>query len=202
MKKLVVIVLVAGFANTLFAAWGFWDATRSYVQFHEKKSGTVQTNTYSLWDSGTGTYNGHDFGIFNIPGGDELVMLLYDTKTWKSDGGNVTGCEYFYTRYTNNLRPASPTFTSLGGGWLQDLGSGNQLWGNHSLTVNILETLNNSKTNVLEIYGQITGTTPSGTAYDNNNGDSDNYSATFVAMPEPASIILLLFGLGFMAFRK
>jgi len=201
MKKLIVLTLILGFANTLFAAWGFHDDFRSYVQFHEKKGATVETNTYSLWNAAAGTFENHDFGIFNPGNGDEFVMLLYDTKTFKNDGSDVNGCEYFYTRYEKGNRPGSVSFTSLGGGWLEDLGSDNQKWGVASMTVNMLSGLS-IITNTLEIYGQVTGTNPDETQYDNNNSAPANYSSTFLIIPEPTSIFLIFLGLGFLRFRK
>lgn len=200
MKKYLVIALCVS-SVTLLADWGFWDATRSYVQFHEKQSGVTVTNTYSLWDSGTGTFDGHDFGTFNPVTGDELVMLLYDTKTWKNSGGDVTGCTYFVTTYEKDNRGA-PTWTNLGGGWLEDIdASGNQKWGVASMEVDIL-ALASDITNKVEIYGQVGGTTPDTVIYDNNNSDIDNYSADFMIIPEPTGIIAGVFALGIMLRKR
>ena len=117
----------------------------------------------------------------------------------------MTGTEYFYTIYTGT-RPVSPTFTSLGGGWLSDLGGGNQTWGATGLTVDLLAGLSAGTSYTLEIYGLITGTDPVDTLYDNNNAAAANYTATFdtapAAIPEPTTMSLLGLGALAMVLRR
>jgi len=171
MKKLLLFFVVALLSFQVNAQnWGFWDATRSTV--------TVNGISYSLWNSGAGSFQGANLGTYNV--GSTLPLTAYSVNTWKSYGGDVTGSTYYYLIYATGNRPASPVFTSMGGGWMANIGSnGDQTWGASSLSVNILSGLL-AGNYTLEIYGQIDGTgTPSGTQYDNNNSNATNYTATF-----------------------
>ncbi|HPA77229.1 MAG TPA: PEP-CTERM sorting domain-containing protein [Kiritimatiellia bacterium] len=199
MRKLIVFALVAMMAGSTFAAWGFWDADRSWVII-DSGSGDVG---YSLWDSAAGTFQNNDFGSFDVDT-DTFVLSGYDTKVWKDGGSDVNGVEYFYTIYSGS-RPETPTFSSLGGGWMSDTPF--QVWGNAAADVNLLSGLSAGQTYTLEIYGQITGTDDGNPAnnynlYDNNGGAPANYTATFATIPEPATFGLLAIGAGLMYLRK
>jgi hypothetical protein len=67
----------------------------------------------------------------------------------------------------------------MGGGYLSELGGDNQKWGATGLSIDLLSGVNSAGTWVIEVYGQVTGTTPSTTLYDNNGGI--NFTATFSA---------------------
>ena len=200
MKKLLAFALVAMMAGVSFGAWGFYDADRSWVVLDDG-SGPAG---YSLWDSGAGTFQGADLGTFDLTM-NSFTLTEFNTKTYKNGSSDVTGTEYFYTIYTGT-RPVSPTFTSLGGGWLSDLGGGNQTWGATGLTVDLLAGLSAGTSYTLEIYGLITGTDPVDTLYDNNNAAAANYTATFdtapAAIPEPATMSLLGLGALAMVLRR
>ena len=173
MKKILTIFTLVLLTNSIFADWGLWDSDRSYVVLNIKGSST----TYSLWNGGTGTFQGTNLGTFT--NGDVLEINSVDVKTWKDGSSDVTGCEYFYVIYETGARPSSPTFISLGGGFLQDLGSGNQKWGSSGLTVDLLDGLEANKNYTLEIYGRVDGTAPDKQEYDNNGNSTTNYTATF-----------------------
>jgi hypothetical protein len=205
MKKLLAFALVAMMAGVSFGAWGFYDADRSWVVLDDG-SGPAG---YSLWNSGAGTFQGADLGMFDLTV-DSFTLTGIDTKTFKNGSSDVTGTEYFYTIYTGT-RPKSPTFTSLGGGFLQDYGSGNQQWGATGLTVDLLAGLSAGTSYTLEIYGMITGNDDGNplnnyNQYDNNNNAPANYTATFdtapAAIPEPATMSLLGLGALAMVLRR
>jgi hypothetical protein len=205
MKKLLVFAcacLTFTLSVARAANWGFYDSDRSWIGIHFKTNNVVNTNWYSVWDGGAGTFQNANFGIFNTSLGDEIRVVGYDTKTWKSAGGDVTGCEYFYTRYQEGNR-GTPSFTSMGGGWMENLGGGNQKWGNANVASANIASGISTLTNRMEIYGRIDGTgDPSGSQYDNNNGASDNYNARFLIIPEGGMIGVLAAGLGWLAWRK
>ncbi len=178
MKKSVALFIISfGLPYLLLSqTWGFWDIDRSWIWFQEN----ANVNTYSIWNGAPGTLHNHNFGTFSY--GDVLTINGYDTKTWKNEGagGDVTACEYFYTIYPTGNRPPSPVFISMGGGWIADLGNGDQKWGNWNVNANILAGLPTGNY-TLEIYGKITGKDCSSCApydqYDSNGGN--NYLAYF-----------------------
>ena len=182
---LLAIGMATLFSASAFADWGFWDASRSWIGLIvSNNTQQYDTNWYSLWDSGPGTFVGKNFGPFNLNRGHQLIIQAYDTKTWQAGGSQVWSSEYFYTVYSG-ARPASPTFTSMGGGWMADLGGGDKKWGNAAVNMDVLtNTGNNSYT--LEIYGRIYGVEPIGEyKYDNNAGNTSNFYAFFQVVPEP-----------------
>jgi len=216
MKHLFAIALclaLLGAAVARAANWGFWDDQRSFVGLEIKTNAVVLTNWYSLWSGAVllnPPFTNKVIGVagplatFNPGAGDSLRILAYDTKTWKTTGGDVSACEYFYARYADGNR-GTPTFTSIGGGWLEDLGSGNQKWGNGNVwSANIASGLS-TVTNRLEIVGSITGATdPVVKQWDNNGGymTLSGYSAQFLVIPEGGLIGLLTAGLGWLFWRK
>jgi len=185
MKRIILVSALVCVALTAFADWGLYDSDRSWLAIDDGSE-----TWYSLWNEGTGTFNGQDLGDFETT--DTLDITAFDVKTWKNGDSNVTGIEYFYTVYTGTRD--NPSFTSMGGGWLEDLGGGNQKWGASSLSFDLLDGTSAGNTYTVEVYGHITGTPGSGTGgtdqYDNNDGDIDNYSATFDVIPEPSTMLM------------
>ncbi|MEA3286787.1 MAG: T9SS type A sorting domain-containing protein [Candidatus Marinimicrobia bacterium] len=175
MKKTIVLLVLTSVLIPVisYANWGMFDADRSWITINE--NGT--SNSYTLWNSATGTFDSHGFGTYSS--GNTFQITAFDVKTYKNSGSNVTGCEYFYRVYKQGS--TAPNFTSLGGGWLEDISGGDQKWGAEDLTVDLLSSVNSSGTWVIEIYGQVTGTSPDETQYDNNGVSEGKYSATFNA---------------------
>jgi len=167
MKYALLLLLLPLFS---FADWGMFTDDRSWITFNENGS----SNSYSLYDNGVGTFQSTDFGTYSSS--NTFQITAFDVKTWKS-GGDVTGCEYFYRVYKQGS--TAPSFTSMGGGYLSELGGDNQKWGATGLSIDLLSGVNSAGTWVIEVYGQVTGTTPSTTLYDNNGGI--NFTATFSA---------------------
>ena len=156
-------------------AWGLWNDQRSYAGFNVDGTSTPLT----VWDNGAGNYQDYDFGTFT--GSDVFELSSYDIKSWKSSGGDVTGGNLFYTIYPKGNRPDSPVFTSEVISLMEDIGgtqTGNQKWGFLGKTINLLEGLSAGEY-TLEIYTKVDGTDPNKSEYDNNNGNTSNYTAHF-----------------------
>lgn len=203
MKKLFALAVVCALCTApALADWGFWNFDRSWIGIRIKIGTSDTTNWYTLWNGAAGTFHNANLGTLNPNVGDVLQIIAYDTKTWKSGGSDVQQCQYFYTVYEEGNRPGSPTFTSLGGGWLQDLGGGNQKWGNANCNTTNIAALISTVTNRLEVYGQVYGTLPTEWKYDNNNNAPANYNARFVVIPEGGMIGLLASAFGLAVLRK
>lgn len=154
-------------------AWGLWSAERSFAGFTVK--GTPVSR--SFWNSGTGNIQNYDFGTFT--GSDQLTLNSYDIKTWKQSDGNVTGGNLFYAIYPKGQRPQSPTFTNVALSWMENLTNpGDQKWGFQGANFNLLAGLSSGEYTI-EFYSQVNGTYPNKSEYDNNGGNSTNYTAHF-----------------------
>lgn len=183
MRTVILLSILLCVAATASADWGLYGADRSWLSIDDGSE-----TWYSLWDEGTGTFDGQDLGDFET--GDTLDITAFDVKTWKNGDSDVSGAEYFYTVYTGARD--NPSFTSMGGGFLEDLGGGNQKWGATDTSFDLLDSTSAGNTYTVEVYGHITGSGTGGTdQYDNNAGDIDNYSATFDVIPEPNSMLLV-----------
>ncbi|MCF8268121.1 MAG: T9SS type A sorting domain-containing protein [Ignavibacteriales bacterium] len=172
MKKYLLVNLLV-FSN-LFAGWGLFDAGRSDLTINFNGTGT----NYTIWNSGVGTFNTANLGEFTL-NTQTLAISDWAVYTWKNGAGDVTNADLYYTIYENGNRPGTPVFTMIDGGWLADLGGGDQRWGKSSSTSIDITGLTNGKTYKLEIYIKVDGTesaVPS-SIYDNNSGS--NYIATF-----------------------
>jgi hypothetical protein len=181
MKKFTLFLFLLSSIN-LYAAWGLYDADRSYIVLNVTGVSTTKT-VWSSGAAGTGFFNGADFGTFSI--GQTFELNAYDIKIWKNNGGNVTGGKFYYIIYPSGNRPISPIFTSINLGFMSDLGSGNQKWGVSGLTTNLLNGLLPGAYS-LEIYAEMYGDNPTKTEYDGNNGN--NYIATFKIAPSAFNV--------------
>ncbi|MCX7848028.1 MAG: hypothetical protein N2595_08380 [bacterium] len=203
MKKLIALSLAAALTASWAAAdWGFWSADRTWIGIVTVIGGVTNETWYNLWSNGQKDWTNAFLGTFNPAAGDVLRIKAYDVKTWKTGGSDVQQCQYFYTVYQEGNRPGSPTWTSLGGGWLQDLGGGNQKWGNANCNTTNIAALISTLTNRLEVYGQVYGTNPNEWKYDNGGDPNGNYNARFVVIPEASILGLLTLAAMFVIHRR
>ena len=192
-------------ASQSFAAWGLFDANRSYTGI---KVGAATTNNYTVWNAGTGNFNGSVLNATAYTSAAQTLQInYYDVKTFKNGGDDVTGGTYFWTVYETGNR-GTPTFSSINLAWQSDLGGGDQQWGFSGNTTSILAApavsfTSGLKNYTFEFYVQVNGT--GGSVYDNNGGAASNYTATFSTIPEPSTYALLALsamGMGGYVIRR
>jgi len=138
----------------------------------------INSNGSSWYDLSANTSNQdfHDTNLGDfIVGSNSLVLKGAQIKTYKCNGGNVTGGNLFYRVYKTNV--SAPSFNGISFSWASDDGgncNGNQTWQSITNSIDILSGLS-AGTYYLEFYADALGS-PS-TAYANNGGS--NYKATF-----------------------
>jgi len=197
-----IVAVLALWALPLWAAPEFVLTNRSRVAFISSKA-TKETNWYTLWNDTWGTYVGTNLGTYAPASGEALILHAFDTKTYGTPF--FTTCVYFYAVYPTNQRPANPTFTSMDGSLIADLGGDTQQWGrstNDPVNENITATpgLSNGVVYTLEILGYCSNGTD-GAQYEGIGGEGERYTAQFtVAIPEPVVAVAIV-GL-LLAFRR
>ena len=196
MKKAFSLFLsVAAFAlpSSSMAAWGLFNADRSYIGINV--GGTV--NTYSVWNSGVGTFSGSVLsGTPFTSSGQVFQINAYDMKTFKNNDSDVTGGTFYWTVYETGNR-GTPSYSTINVPFSSDLGGGDQKWGFTGNTTSILASPNVSfntglRNYTIEVLADQNGLNPNTTLYDNNDGN--NYTATFQTIPEPSTYALLALG--------
>ncbi|MBQ7252414.1 MAG: hypothetical protein IJS32_07425, partial [Kiritimatiellae bacterium] len=181
---LATVLLFSLCAGTALAAnWGLFGADQSYVTI--EVGGT--TTSYSLYDNGVGTFDGADLGT--IAEGETLVIAGYDVKTWKDpgNGGDVTGCEYFYV-----VDDGTPV--SMGGDFISPLNGNDQKWGNGAVNAEVASTLA-AGTHTLSIYGSVSGGTDPADPIDDGTATAP-YTATFTVTAPSAPAVAEIVGGG------
>lgn len=166
MKKIYSLLLTVLFTSLVYSqSTGIYDA---YVILNINGGGLNYKQPST-------NFNGTNLGTFSNT--QSLIFAGGQNKTYKCNGGNVTGGNIYYRVYPTSGTPG--TFTPLTMGWSSnDSGAGsgcqNQTWEINSNTTNLLSSLADG-TYTLEVYLDAPGY-PS-TAYYSNN--SNNFKASF-----------------------
>jgi hypothetical protein len=196
MKKFFAAVVSVTFlaaAPSSMAAWGLFDANRSYIGINA--GGTL--DNYTVWNSGTGNFNGSVLSGSPFTSSSQTLQInYYDVKTFKNSGSDVTGGAFSWTVYETGNR-GTPSFSTINLSFIENIGTGgDQKWGFSANTTSILASPNVSFTSGLknytfEFYVQVNGLSPNGSVFDNNGNNPSNYTATFQTVPEPSTYALL-----------
>ena len=197
MKKIVrpalVLVALAFTSSPALAAWGLFDADRSYIGINV---GGV-TNNYTVWTNAVGNIQNAVFSGTPFTNASQTLQInYYDVKTFKNGGSDVTGGTFNWAVYETGNRPTNlSSFNTINIGFINNIGvNGDQKWGFSANTTSILAApavsfTSGLKNYTFEFYGAMNGTTPNTTVFDNNGGN--NYVATFTTVPEPSTYALL-----------
>ncbi|MEZ0543051.1 T9SS type A sorting domain-containing protein [Fibrella arboris] len=133
--------------------------------------------------AGSSTFNNSTYGSANS----FITLKGGQIKTYKNNGGDVTGARLYYRVYPTGS-PAG-TFTLVGLPFGSNLnGGGDQLWENTGANINLASGLPSGNYTV-EVYWQIT--TNQGDRYDSNGGA--NFRATFTVTSTTLPVNLLSF---------
>ena len=117
-----------------------------------------------------------------------------EVKTFKNDGGNVTGAYLDYRIWLTGNESGSFIERSIPFNENDPFVAGNQKWQLTGDNINVLSGLANGNY-TLEIYFRASGN--QGDVFDNVGGA--NYEATFAVVPEPANLALGTFGVLLLA---
>ena len=171
MKKIIIVLFIIAFNNRLYADTGIY---QSYVVVN---SGS---NEYKA----STDFNGFNIGTFNI--GDSYLLNGGEIKTWKDNGGDITGAYLYYRIYKDGETASSYIEVSLP--WAEnnvDGSSNNQKWAKTNSNINILSGLTGGYYKI-EVYFKATSN--QGDRFSNNGGA--NYIANFT-VTEPVDEIVL-----------
>lgn len=176
---------------------------------------TTNSGPLAFYDTGASTVNpnfqGSNLGTFNRFV--DTLQLGGQQKSFKNGGTDVTSHSTFWriTELAGAFTQVSMPFQwNFGdGGAPAGLNNpGDQQWGGDTqgangnpleISSNVFAGLLNG-TYTLEVYSQITTTSPADTLFTNNGGA--NYKATFTLVPEPSRAMFLGFGLAGLIFRR
>ncbi len=188
--SLLLVFFTANAQNFGYFATAVWMKDSSYTGFFNtddtSSPSAISNNPYINFDSALGSFPQNS---------GSLIISGAEVKTFKESNSNVCGATLYFTVYPVGNRPADPVFSAIDLGFFSnctggvfDVGGGpcnvgDQKW----------QTINNATdlttfdpgTYTLEVYYRIPGSYNStsqcgDTTYDNNNGSSTNYTASFI----------------------
>lgn len=123
---------------------------------------------------GAASFNGQNLGSFS--NSSTLLIKGGEIKTYKNNGGDVTGAYLYYRVYKQGNSPG--LFNELSLPFAENLSTpGDQKWQKIDYDVNLLSSVNETGNWVIEVFWKIT--TNIEDMYDSNLGA--NYTATFYA---------------------
>ena len=127
-------------------------------------------------------FNGLNLGTFNPSGGDTLIFKGGETLTFKNTSTDITGSTLSY-------KIDNGSFTNVGLAFNQDNVSnnnGDQRWASTSFSTDLLSNLAVGMHTISFFTSATTNSVDSAaTVYDSNS--SNNYTASFTVVPEPAT---------------
>lgn len=173
LKPLAFLIAATTIAGTAWTdSWGYYFTDRSWIAI-DTGAGPV---VYNLDGSASPSFQGADLG--EIPAGGSLIIVSYDTKTWKNNA-DISDCQYFF-------KLDDGQDFSIGGGWMDDLSWSDQKWGNGDVYLDVAEGLSPGP-HTLSIHGRITGNPdPSGIIWEPS--ETTYYTATFT-IAEPVQTV-------------
>jgi len=149
--------------------------------------------------AGTPDFEGASLGDFDVNGSDTLEISAFEVDTFKFGGGDVLSVDLFYRVYEQGGTPGS--FNQINAGFIADApfaspagggfatGFGDQHWGVNppASIANLLAGTTAGTTYDVEVFFR--ATTNVGDRFSNDSGN--NFTASFTAIPEPSSVLLL-----------
>lgn len=175
MKK-VYTLLIALFAIVTLSA----QSAGIYENYIILKISNESSNSYYDLNASTANpdFNGTNLGSFYTAS--SLIIVGGQNKTYKCDGGDITGGSLFYRVFRAGTNPNSAgAFMEIPMTWVSDdsgagTGCQNQTWEGTTGTTNIISGLSPGD---YQIEAYTSASTNLGTVYSNNNGD--NFIASF-----------------------
>lgn len=177
-----VSVTVASAATGIFESYGILKINSSTNTYYDMQAVTANPD-----------FQGANLGTFNATVGNTLTLAGAEIKTWKDNGGDVTGGKFDYRVYQTGDTPGA--FSEITLNWVANLAGSDQKWDNTTANINLLTGLANGNY-TLEVYAYATSN--QGNPVSNNGGA--NYKATFTVIPEPTAA--LLGGLGLLGLLR
>ena len=166
--SIVALAIANACCQPAHAATGFFGDGTGGAIFYVTDGSTAGEGTYL----NVGSLDNTDYGDF-IVGTSNLLLRGGEAKTFKNDGGNVTGANQYYRVYSDG--GTAPTFSSFALPFGSDLGNGDQLWKKTDQNVNLASGITASGRYVVEYYWDQTGN--QGTTFLSDGGN--NYQTYF-----------------------
>lgn len=210
MKKNILLASLAVSILSILPAQSGVTIFGSYVGLKLNESVSVSWYGAQEWGTDIQNLGGASLGTFNwTTSPNSLLLDAFQVHTAKWDAGDITGANLYYRIFKSDETPTSfrPAVTAsfisnspfTGAQGSTASGGGDQNWGsNGGLAINLLSGISTAGTYNLEFY--FDATSNEGTQYSNAGGA--NYIASFNAIPEPSSSLLMGLGLAGLAVLR